>query len=149
MTDDETFAWREGEREQIEREMEERAAGIRKAELLAWCEREEERRATDAVTKSAAPTRRREQGMTHDVQAYIDTVVRRSEDHILKLSMEVVGEVLAEERKRVAEEHAKMRAEFEHELLKLKAEVLQAQLDEARGVKKPPLKIVPSEGMIG
>jgi len=52
-----------------------------------------------------------------------------------KLSMEVVGEVLAEERK-------KLRTEFEAEIAKLRIEFLRDRLDQERGVKRQ-LKPVP------
>ena len=77
--------------------------------------------------------------MTHDItaglQAYIAREIREAERRTLKVAMEVVGEVLAEERK-------KLRTEFEAEIAKLRIEFLRDRLDQERGVKRQ-LKPVP------
>ncbi len=78
--------------------------------------------------------------MSAEWRGYIAREIERANESLLKTSMSAVGEVLVEERKRVAEEHAKLRSEFELELTKLRAEMLQVQLDEARGTKR--LKVV-------
>jgi hypothetical protein len=83
--------------------------------------------------------------MTNDMsdawQQYIAREIDRVSKSWVEAQMAAVGEVLAEERKRAADEHAKMRAEFQAELLKIRNEFLQIQLDEARGVKRP-LRVV-------
>ena len=77
--------------------------------------------------------------MTHDItaglQACIAREIREAERRTLKVAMEVVGEVLAEERK-------KLRTEFEAEIAKLRIEFLRDRLDQERGVKRQ-LKPVP------
>ena len=77
--------------------------------------------------------------MTHDITAglpvYIAREIREAERRTLKVAMEVVGEVLAEERK-------KLRTEFEAEISKLRIEFLRDRLDQERGVKRQ-LKPVP------
>ena len=77
--------------------------------------------------------------MTHDItaglQAYIAREIREAERRTLKVAMEVVGEVLAEERK-------KLRTEFEAAIAKLRIEFLRDRLDQERGVKRQ-LKPVP------
>ena len=143
-----------------EAEMADRAARIKKAELLAWCaERDEERRtaetATENVTKNV--TKNRGQAMSHDMSAgwqrYIAGQINRSEQHVIKLLAEVVGEAMGKEKKAArAEAQAEreaMRKEFEHELLKLRAEFLESQLDQARGVRRPLKVVPPPETMIG
>ena len=76
--------------------------------------------------------------MTHAItaglQAYIAREIREAERRTLKVAMEVVGEVLAEEGK-------KLRTEFEAEIAKLRIEFLRDRLDQERGVKR--LKPVP------
>ena len=78
---------------------------------------------------------------TAEWQAYIARESERASKSWAEASVRAVGEELKEERKRVAEEHAKLRAEFELAITKLRAEFLQIQLDEARGVRRP-LKVV-------
>ena len=77
--------------------------------------------------------------MTHDItaglQTYIAREIREAERRTLKVAMEVLGEVLAEERK-------KLRTEFEAEIAKLRIEFLRDRLDQERGVKRQ-LKPVP------
>ena len=77
--------------------------------------------------------------MTHDItaglQAYIAREIREAERRTLKVAMEVVGEVLDEERK-------KLRTEIEAEIAKLRIEFLRDRLDQERGVKRQ-LKPVP------
>ena len=62
--------------------------------------------------------------MTHDItaglQAYITREIREAERRTLEVAMEVVGEVLAEERR-------KLRTEFEAEITKLRIEFLREQ----------------------
>lgn len=64
------------------------------------------------------PTAEPPSGLTRQWQAYIERQVARSEQRLLKLCMTATGEVLAEERK-------KLRAEFEAELVKVRAEIEQ------------------------
>lgn len=144
------------ERAALERAIEQRQRQIDEAATLAWCEARNDvshNRTPDAqpvVTKSAR------QPMTNDMSAAWQQYIAREIDRVSKswvqAQMSAVGQVLAEERKRVAEERAKMRAEFAAELAKLKIELLQTQLDEARGLpKRSSLKVVPPppEQLIG
>jgi len=83
--------------------------------------------------------------MTDDIaagwQSYIARKIERSEQRTLKLVMETVGEVLAEERK-------KMTAEFEtrlaREVAALRTEFLQDRLDAERGKRTFPRPVPPS-----
>jgi hypothetical protein len=68
---------------------------------------------------------------------YIAGRIKRSEDHTLRISMETVGKVLAEERDKL---RAEFKAELESELAKLRNEFLQDRLDAERG--KQRLKAV-------
>jgi hypothetical protein len=70
---------------------------------------------------------------------YIAARIKRSEDHSLKISIETVGQVLAEERDKL---RAEFKAELEREVQALRNEFLQDRLDAERG--KQRLKAVPS-----
>jgi hypothetical protein len=71
----------------------------------------------------AAPAVPAPANLTREWRAYIDA----ADKSWLEASMAAVGQVLAEERK-------KMRAELELEVAKLRAEFLADRLDQARGV---------------
>jgi hypothetical protein len=68
-------------------------------------------------------------GLTRQWQAWINARVARSEKRMLKVCMETVGAVLVEERR-------KLKAEFDVELLKIRAEFLQNELDKQRGARR-------------
>ena len=124
---------------------EEIEASLRKREemFLQWAK---SREAANMVTKST-PSTQRTYDMSAEWRAYIDA---RDKSWVEAVTA-ATGEVLAEERKRVAEEHAKMRVEFERELLQIRNEFLQAELDRERGVKRPLRVVQPvqTEQMIG
>ncbi|MGC1745013.1 MAG: hypothetical protein WA754_20995 [Pseudolabrys sp.] len=61
---------------------------------------------------------------------YIAARIRRAGDHTLRIAMETVGQVLAEERDKL---RAEFRAELEREVAALRNEFLTIQLDQARG----------------
>jgi hypothetical protein len=121
------------EREQLEAAIAERQRQIDAAETQAWCEQQNERARSveTVVTKTAPPatTRRDSQAMTNEWQTYIQTEARAAERRAITAVAEAVGEMLAEERK-------KMRAELQTEVLKLRNEFLQAELDRERGVRR-------------
>ncbi len=132
MTDDdlERYAFSEAEREASEREMAERAAAARSAEMRAWAERRAVDRPEPAV--QAPPP-----DFTAEWQSYITNKVARSEERMLKACMTAVGKALVEQRK-------ELKAEFDAELMKLRAEFLQAQLDQERAKRVrtvPPAKL--------
>lgn len=125
------------EREQLECEIAERAKRIERDETLEWCRARDDERRLDAavVTKSASPTRR-DQAMTADMsgwQAYIDATAKQAETRAINLTVEVVGEAMAVLQKKLRDE---FKAELDHRLLELRNVFLQAQLDEARGVRR-------------
>ena len=64
---------------------------------------------------------------------YIADRIRRSEDHTLRISMQTVGRVLAEERDKLK---AEFKAELEREVQALRNEFLQDRLDAARATQK-------------
>jgi hypothetical protein len=64
---------------------------------------------------------------------YIAARIKRSEDHTLRISMETVGKVLAEERDKL---RAEFRCELEREVAALRNEFLQDRLDAARSTQK-------------
>ena len=61
---------------------------------------------------------------------YIAARIRRPGDHTLRIAMETVGQVLAEERDKL---RAEFRAKLEREVAALRNEFLTIQLDQARG----------------
>ena len=76
---------------------------------------------------------------------YIAARIKRSEDHTLKISMETVGQVLAEERDKL---RAEFKAKLAREMAKLRNEFLADRLDAARSMQKiravqsPPLALI-------
>ena len=138
--------------EALESDLVAREAKDRRDEVLARCEqREEARRAfktssrKEAVSKSE-PARQRDQPMSHDWENYITREIDKAEQHVLQLSMEVIGETLAKMR---ADLRREFEAKLEAEVMKLRNEFLQDRLDQERGVKRSPLKVVPTDGMVG
>jgi hypothetical protein len=80
-----------------------------------------------------SPTRDEISGALDQLRSNIRAEVRNeataSEKRLVEVCMTAVGEVLVKERKR-------MRAEIETEVLRLRAEFLQGQLDAERGVRR-------------
>jgi hypothetical protein len=64
---------------------------------------------------------------------YIAARIRRAGDHTLRIAMETVGQVLAEERDKL---RAEFRCELEREVAALRNEFLQDRLDAARSTQK-------------
>ena len=64
---------------------------------------------------------------------YIAARIKRAEDHTLRIAMETVGQVLAEERDKL---RAEFRCELEREVAALRNEFLQDRLDAARSTQK-------------
>ena len=64
---------------------------------------------------------------------YIAARIRRAGDHTLRIAMETVGQVLAEERDKL---RAEFKSELEREVAKLRNEFLQDRLDAERSTQK-------------
>ena len=64
---------------------------------------------------------------------YIAARIKRAEDHTLRIAMETVGQVLAEERDKL---RAEFKAELEREVAALRNEFLQDRLDAERGTRR-------------
>jgi hypothetical protein len=142
------------EQQQLQVDMAESTAKLerirREEAAAAYLSREEQARA-DTVTKCYVPANTKRvshlapapASLTTGWQNYIDTKVKSGDRHTLNLAMEVAGEAMAEMQK-------KLRAEFERkletELMKVRIEFLQQQLDATRSVTR--LKPVPDKGTL-
>ena len=64
---------------------------------------------------------------------YINTRIKRAEDHTIKIAMTAVGQVLAQECDKL---RAEFKAELEREVMALRNEFLQDRLEAARSTQK-------------
>jgi hypothetical protein len=127
-------------------DMAERKAKKDRDELLAWSEA---RQAEQPIVKSYSPPAPRRSApvpasFSREWQDYINARVKQGDDRLFRSITEATGEVLGEMQKR-------LRAEFEQrlatELLTLRCEFLQQQLDATRSVTR--LRPADKGSMIG
>ncbi len=81
----------------------------------------------------AAERRYRRNTFSQEWANYIAARIRRAGDHTLRIAMETVGQVLAEERDKL---RAEFKSELEREVAKLRNEFLQDRLDAERSTQK-------------
>jgi hypothetical protein len=140
------------ERKQLEAAIAERAAYIERLKREETSSRDDTRYYDRTPDPEPVVTKSARQPMSHDMsdawQSYIARAIDEAREATVRLCMEVTGEVLGKERKRAAEEHAKMRSEFkaalEVEVLKLRNE----WLEQERGLPKR-LRVVPPDAQGG
>lgn len=100
LTPAEQYGWKDGEREQAQREMAERQAKTKREETLAWCaQRAERQRQPVSAEKTDAQSKQDEATATEYWKSYIRDQIGKNSTAMINAVGDAVGDVLAKEKK--------------------------------------------------